>query len=341
MLYSAAMSDPLRLRRRLQRHAAFRRYIREFFGERGYVEVDTPTLAPFLIPEPAIEVFATRLHRRQGMDTDLWLTPSPELWMKRLLGAGSGNIFQLAKAYRNGDLDSPIHNPEFTLLEWYTVDSSYEEAIGITEDLFRWLLDSGAGGQHADRLRPPFHCLRMDEAFRKIGIDLEACLTLEPMIEAAARIGLKILSDSTWEQAFHAVFLTFVEPTLPRDRPVALVDYPAAIPTTARRREGTPWAERWELYVEGVEVVNCYTEETDAVRLTELIREEERRRTGVRVQHAPDLGLSRAFPAGFPRCSGAALGVERLEMVMAEEQSLEGVILFPVSAILRAQSAPG
>ncbi|HET6485805.1 MAG TPA: amino acid--tRNA ligase-related protein, partial [Spirochaetia bacterium] len=158
------MSDPLR--HRLQRHALFRRSIREFFAERGYVEVDTPSLAPFLIPEPAIDVFATRLHRRRGSETDLWLAPSPELWMKRLLGAGSGNIFQLARAFRNGDLDSPIHNPEFTLLEWYTMDSGYEEAIGITEDLFRHLLDRGVGGPRAERLRPPFHLLRMSEAFQ-------------------------------------------------------------------------------------------------------------------------------------------------------------------------------
>ncbi len=220
--------------------------------------------------------------------------------MKRLLGAGSGNIFQLARAFRNGDLDSPIHNPEFTLLEWYTVESGYEEAIGITEDLFRHLLDSGAGGPRADRLRPPFHRLRMSDAFQRVGIDLEACMTLEPMIRAAARLGLAVPGDSTWEQAFHAVFLTFVEPGLPRDRPLALMDYPAAIPTTARRRDGTPWSERWELYIDGVEVVNCYTEETDESRLAALIREEARRRgtSGVSTRSGPGAGpgLSGRFP---------------------------------------------
>ncbi len=334
------MHEPLRSR--LQRHAAMRGSIRRFFAERGYVEVDTPALAPFLIPEPAIEVFATRLLARRGPDADLWLAPSPELWMKRLLAAGSGDIYQLAHAYRNGDLDSPIHNPEFTILEWYTVDSGYQEAIGITEDLFAHLLASGVHGGGSDRLRPPFHRLRMADAFRDLaGVRLEDCLALRPMIDAAARLGLAIAEDSTWEQAFHAFFLTFVEPRLPRDRPLVLMDYPAAVRTTARPLAGTPWAERWELYVDGVEVVNCYTEETNPERLQQLIREEAERKKPSRVQHRPDEQLARLFPAGFPRCSGAALGVERLEMVLTGETSLEGVILFPVSAILRPKSLPG
>ncbi|HEY9593768.1 MAG TPA: amino acid--tRNA ligase-related protein, partial [Spirochaetia bacterium] len=128
------------------------------------------------------------------------------------------------------------------------------------------------------------------------------------------------------------------EPALPRDRPVVLLDYPALIPTTARPLAGTPWSERWELYVDGVEIANCYTEQTDPAALAKLVADETLRKRGARVMPAPDVELASVFPPGFPLCSGVALGVDRLEMVLGGEQSLEGVILFPFSAILRRQS---
>ena len=150
--------------------------------------------------------------------------------------------------------------------------------------------------------------------------------------------GVAMTGSPTWEEAFHIVFLTLVEPRLPSDRPLVLLDYPALVPTTARRRPGTPWAERWELYVDGVEVANCYTEETDAAALHALVREEEKRRASCRTSHEIDRGFPGIFPPGFPPCSGAALGMDRLEMVFAGEKSLEGVILFPFSAIVGGQS---
>jgi lysyl-tRNA synthetase class 2 len=158
------------------------------------------------------------------------------------------------------------------------------------------------------------------------------------MKEAGIRQGVPMPVDPTWEEAFHIVFLTLVEPGLPRSRPLVLTDYPALVPTTARRKPGTPWAERWELYIDGVEIANCYTEETDSRALRVLIGEESERKKGCRVPHRIDEGLADLFPPGFPSCSGAALGVDRLEMVFSGDTSLQGVILFPFSAILKEQS---
>jgi len=331
------MDSPVR--ERLLRHARFSTEIRDFFRSRGYAEVDTPVLSPWLIPEPAIEVFQSEYLPARGAPRPLWLAPSPELWMKRLLASGSGNIFQLSRSFRNADYGGPHHNPEFRLLEWYTVGAGYLQSIDVTEQLFSRLLESGAGRRPAAELAPPFRRLAMEEAFRELaGIDLAKCQETPALAAEASRLGVRLEDPVTWEQAFHILFLTFVEPRLPRDRPLVLLDYPAQVPTTARRKPGTPWSERWELFVGGVEIANVYTEETDSAALERLTREEAGRRAHSRTAHAVDEGFSRVFPPGFPECTGAALGVDRLEMVFAGEKSLEGVILFPFSAILGEQS---
>jgi lysyl-tRNA synthetase class 2 len=324
------------LRTALERSARFTRAIREHFSRSGYVEVDTPVLSPFLIPEPAIEVFRTELLGSRGGATDLYLAPSPELWMKRLIAGGSGSIFQISRSFRNGDFASPLHNPEFRLLEYYTVGGTYLDSIAVTESLFSHLLRTAGPAAPVERLAPPFLRLSMEEAFRRFaGIELASWQDAPSIVGAAAAKGLAIAHDATWEQAFHIVFLTLVEPSLPREKPLVLMDYPALVPTTARRKPGTPWAERWELYIQGVEVANCYTEETDLAALERLFSEEAERKRGCRVPHETDREIPRLIAAGPSRCSGVALGVDRLEMLFFGEHDLGGVIIFPLSSRIR------
>ena len=327
---------PSDLRARLERSERFVREIHAFFSERGHIEVDTPCLAPYLIPEPAIAVFTTEFHPADGASVPLYLAPSPELWMKRLLAQGSGSIFQVARAFRDGDFGSPLHNPEFRLLEWYTVGASYRDQIATTEALLDRLLAAVAPHGPVERLRPPFRVMTMAEAFRELaGLDLAGLDRVEALIAAARGCGADARDDWTWEQAFHGAFLAAVEPRLPRDRPLVLADWPAAVPTTARRRPGTPWAERWELYLDGVEVANCYTEETDPAAVARFLADEAARQRTARVVPRVDEGYGRLFAGGFPACSGVALGVDRLEMVFRGARALEGVINFPLSAIVR------
>jgi elongation factor P--(R)-beta-lysine ligase len=325
------------LRDTLLRSARFSAEIRGFFSSRGYAEVDTPVLAPALIPEAAIEVFRTEYISASSAHRDMFLAPSPELWMKRLLADGSGNIFQIARSFRNGDYGPRTHNPEFRLLEWYTLGASYLDCIPVTEDLFAHLLSAVPGG--APDLSPPFIRMTMEEAFREYaGTALGECGTPEALVREGERMGLVMPREPTWEEAFHVIFLSVVEPRLPTERPLALTDYPAEIPTTAKTREGSPWAERWELYARGVEIANCYTEETDHRRTRAFLRREEERKRGCRVPHPTDEGFASLFDRGFPASAGVALGVDRLEMVMTGSAMLEGVILFPFSAIVEGKS---
>jgi lysyl-tRNA synthetase class 2 len=326
------------LRERLLRSARFTAEIRRFFSDEGYAEVDTPSLAPFLIPEAAIEVFRAEYLTHAGAPLPLYLAPSPELWMKRLLGEGSGNIFQIARSFRNGDFGPRTHNPEFRLLEWYTVGAAYTDCIPTTERLFERLLAVPPG--HADpSLSPPFLRMTMEEAFREYaGVALGECAQTSELVRQGERLGLVMPREATWEEAFHVIFLSLVEPRLPQGKPLVLMDYPAAIPTTAKSREDSPYAERWELYARGVEIANCYTEETDPGRVRAFLAGEEQRKRSARVPHPTDRGFAELFDRGFPRAAGVALGVDRLEMVMNGASSLEGVILFPFSAIVGAQS---
>jgi elongation factor P--(R)-beta-lysine ligase len=327
------------LRARLEWSARFRAAVRDHFSRAGYVEVETPVLSPFLVPEPAIEVFRTEMIQARGEAVPLYLAPSPELWMKRLIAEGSGSIFQVSRSFRNGDTGSPLHNPEFDLLEYYTVGGSYLDSIPATEALFESLLSAVAPAFPRKRLAPPFLRLTMAEAFdRFAGIDLAACQDTQELVRAGRARGIALGDGLSWEEAFHIAFLTTVEPSLPRDKPLVLLDYPALVPTTARRKTGTPWAERWELFIDGVEIANCYTEETDCGALQRLFDEETRRKESCRIVHPPDRELPGIVASGPQLVSGSALGLDRLQAVFRGERGLGGVILFPVSAIIPPHS---
>ncbi len=332
--------DEVMLRDKLQDRALFSREIRRFFEEAGFVEVETPVLSPFLIPEAAIEVFRTEL---LSVNTDpawLYLAPSPELWMKRLISDGSGDIFQISRSFRNTDVDSPVHNPEFRLLEWYSIGSTYLDCIETTEKLVARLIERALRGAVPPELSPPFCRMSMEEAFRRLsGIELAGLRDVRDLVLEGERLGLVMPESPTWEEAFHVIFLSRVEPDLPMDKPLVLTDYPAFIPTTAKGKSGTPYAERWELYVKGVEIANCYTEETDPEKVRRFLHGEEERKRGCLVPHPTDAGFASLFDRGLPKCAGVALGVDRLEMVLRGKSSLEGVILFPFSDRLRGQSA--
>ena len=309
----------------LKKRARFLQETRAFFIERGYLEVDTPLLSPFLLPEPSLEVFRTRHLTPDGKKRESFLVPSPEIWMKRLLACGSGSIFQIAKSFRNLEFPGRHHNPEFTLLEWYTVGHDYRDSMEVMEGLLRSLQKSFRA---AVCPRFPIPKIRMAEAFaRYAGLNLDELLEEEPLRRAASHAGIDFRSDDGWEAVFHKLFLAKVEPSLAACDAVILCDYPAAIPTTAKTDGG--YAERWEIYMQGVEVANCYTEETDAPKLRRLLREEADRKKGCRIRHPVDWEFAELFPEGFPRCSGAALGMDRLFMLLCGANSIQECILFP------------
>jgi lysyl-tRNA synthetase class 2 len=306
--------------------------IRRFFAERGYLEVDTPLLAPALIPEASLEVFAVR-----GRPGPLYLIPTPELWMKRLLCSGSGSLFQLCRAFRSGEPNSPLHLPEFTMLEWYAVGADYLDSIGTQEALVASLTTElglperrQIAGVEVD-LRPPFPRIPVAQAFREhLGFELAHRMERDELARETEARGLNATAGDSWADLFHKLYLAFVEPRLPRERPVFVTDYPAAVATLARTRPGSPWAERWELFVAGVEVANCYSEETDAARVAAFFRSQEAQKRSSEQPHPTDWELAELIGRSLPPCSGVALGVDRLLALLLGTVSLDGVTPFPL-----------
>jgi len=298
---------------------------REFFLARGYLETDTPALAPSLIPESCLEVFATEYVHPRTPRRPLYLIPSPEIWMKRVIAQTGQSVFQLCKAWRNAESVSPIHSPEFTMLEYYGVGHSRIDNIRLTEELFGAL----ALPDTPERALPPFRVMSMAEAWHEFArADLGSLAEPEAMRAACRERGLLVPENAAWEDAFNILFLSLVEPALPRDRPLVLDQYPAGVECLAADIAGTGYKERWELYTDGIEIANCFTEMADPRAVRAYFSSQTAKKAEALVPHAVDSDYASVFEH-FPPCSGVAIGFERLMMVLLGKTRIDEVTLFP------------
>jgi len=329
------------------------RSIRDYFENHGFLEADTPFLTPSPIPESHIELFRTRKIHPDGAEGDLYLVPSPEVWLKMLLASGSPSLFQIGKCFRNGEQLDRWHRNEFTMLEWYSLHYTAMDNLTVMQDLLTAAVQAvnpRAGMNAAGQIRE----VSMEEAFRDYaGFSLESDLR-ESGLSEINRISrdypmaLNRISEifrqrlkeknlpvgngekETADDLFHRIFLTLVEENLPADRPLALNGWPSFIPTLARNIPGTPWADRWELYIRGVEVANCYGEETDEDVLKSYWESESLKingKAGMKVTQSQWPGV---IARGMPPCSGAAVGLERLQALLRGDDSLQGLDIFPI-----------
>ncbi|MGE4465595.1 amino acid--tRNA ligase-related protein [Sphaerochaeta sp.] len=318
-----------------QQRSRMNRAIRTFFDERSYTEVDTPILSPTLIPEATIENFSTRFENPFLPSKDLYLVPSPEIFMKQLIAEGIGSIYQISHCFRNSEQLGNIHNIEFSMLEYYTVGVDEKDSITLTEDLVASLLSEDS----PQDLRPPFRRMTVEEAMLTYtGIDLKLNQRQSSLANEAKRLGLSLPpGPESWEDTFNRIFLTFVEPNLPQDRPLVLEQYPRQIACLAKA-DGL-YRQRWELYIRGVEIANCYDEERSENTISAYYQSEyaklvENRMDSGSVIPDTDPALAHTF-ASMPQCSGVAMGLDRLLMLLMDKRSLQGVILFPLSDMLR------
>jgi lysyl-tRNA synthetase class 2 len=310
----------------LRRRAELLRQVRQFFDERGFLEVETPLLSRDTVIDQHLDPLAVRLlHDPRDPDDGplFWLQTSPEYGMKRLLCAGATAIYQITRAFRGAERGAR-HNPEFTMVEWYRVGDDMWTGMQLLDELTQMALGRG-----------PAERLRYAEAFRRaVGVDPEHCTT--PVLEAAAR-GNGLQDPIPWEPADRDAWLdwllvTCVEPTLGGGAPTLVYDYPASQAALAVVRQDTvPVAERFELYVDGIELANGYHELTDpAVLDVRSVAANAARKAAGKYTLPVQSRLSDAMHHGFPASTGVALGFDRLLMAAVGAHELSEVIAFPI-----------
>lgn len=303
------------------------RDIEDFFLNKDYTAVETPLLSKHLIPESSIEFFKTEQMNPWGKNEELYLVPSPEIWMKKLLGQGMNNIFQVSKCFRNSEQSGRIHNHEFTMLEWYGSPMDYNENLLLTNDFLAFLSDKDYC-KNSQLLQSEPTVYSLDKAFKKwAGFSLKDNYSQEALFSQAIQLGLKVNKTDSQEQLFNHILITFIEPNLPKDRPCYLIDYPQFIPTLSMNVPNSPWTQRWELYINGIELANCYTELTNSQSILQYMQEETK--VEKMVSHRIDLDFQDCFQGRTTTYSGTALGIDRLIMTLLGIDNIEGVLLFP------------
>jgi lysyl-tRNA synthetase class 2 len=329
----------------LRRRARLVAETRAFLAAAGYAEIETPALVPAPGMEVHLRAFRTRYlpHLGAGAPAELWLRTSPELAIKRLLVAGAGPVFELARVWRNGEA-SPRHAPEFTMLEWYRPGGTLDGLMDETERLLRSVLPGTVAhrGKTTD-LTLPFERLTTAEAFARHAGGLDILATVDPVtaegsapaLHAAARaVGLPLPEGLGWEDAFFHLLLTHVEPHLGGRRATFLTHWPAPQAALARRDPADPRAAlRFELFVAGLELANAFDELTDpAEQRARFARDvAERRRLSGEAGWEVDEDFLAALDHGLPPTAGIALGFDRLAMLASGADRIEQVLWLPVS----------
>ena len=279
--------------------------IRTFFVTRGYLEVETPQLITAPAPETHIESISVH---------DRYLHTSPELCMKRLLASGFPKIFQIARCFRGGERGN-LHLPEFSLLEWYRTGIDYRDLMEECEELFRFLA-------HRLDLGTRLH-------FRGLNIDLDTPWERVSVQTAFERFASLSLDQALKNNHFDQIMVEEIEPHLGMKTPTFLYDYPASLAALARLKPGTPSiAERFEIYVGGVELANGFSELNDPLEQRSRFEKElkERARLGKDVTPIPERFLSAL--KNMPEAAGIALGLDRLVMIFGDARTIDEVVAF-------------
>jgi lysyl-tRNA synthetase class 2 len=325
---------PDRLSRRLphlQARARLQAALRLWFAREGFVEVETPILQAAPGAEVHLTGFATDWELPDGEERERWLHSSPEFAMKKLLAGGISRLFQFARVFRNAE-GSALHHPEFTMLEWYRAGAGYET---IMEDCAALLALTGVEElRWEDRVCDPRAAperLTVAEAFeRHAGVDLFATSGNAEQLSRAS--GVALHAGDSWDDMFFRIMFDRIEHRLGIGRPTILCEYPIGMAALARAKPGDPRvAERFELYVCGVELANAFGELTDpAIQRARLKADMDEKERLYGVRWPVDADFLAALDHGLPDCAGIALGFDRLVMLATGARHIEDVLWLPV-----------
>lgn len=300
--------------------------LRAFFADKDIIEVQTPIISQAGNTEPTIESFIIQEHENSNHTIQpSFLNTSPEFAMKRLLAAGMGSIYQVTPAFRQ-DEQGKKHNPEFTLLEWYRIDFDHHALMGEVNSLIRFVAK-----EFLKLERSEFFSYQ-DAMIKYADVD-PFNATIEELKAATVKAGVDVIGmdDVNCDTWLDLLMSHVVEKNLPLNCPVFIYDYPASQAALAKIRKGSPdVAERFELYINGMELANGFHELSNAKEQSERFHHDQDYRKEHGLQGIPmDHHLIAALNHGLPDCAGVAIGLERLLMVLTGADHIEKVLTFP------------
>ena len=305
--------------------------IRAFLIAKGFMEVETPMMHP--IPGGATaRPFVTH---HNALSTDLYLRVAPELYLKRLIVGGFPRVFEINRNFRNEGI-STIHNPEFTMLEFYQAYADYQDLIALTEEMLSQLAQQIRGthtityqGQEIS-LAPPWRRWSYHQAIVEVNkLDSSVLKDRAAALDAARRLKLDVDSKAPLGDIVNTIFEETVEPNL--IQPTFITDYPTEISPLARRKDADPaLTDRFELYIAGREIANAFSELNDPLDQRQRFEAQvAKREAGDEEAHYLDEDFIRALEYGMPPTAGEGIGIDRLVMLLTDQASIRDVILFP------------
>ncbi len=304
--------------------------MREFFNEHGCLEVETPILQP--IPGgAAARPFITH---HNALDTDFYMRIATELYLKRLIVGGFAGVYEFGKNFRNEGMDR-THNPEFTCMEIYVAYKDYKWMMSFTEQMLERVAMATNGtteltiGDKQISFKAPFRRLTMTDAIKeKTGYDITG-QSEEQLREACKRLNVEVDDTMGKGKLIDAIFGQYCEEDL--IQPTFICDYPIEMsPLCKRHRENQDLTERFELFVNGKELCNAYSELNDPIDQYERFQEQmQLSERGDDEAMFIDMDFVRALEYGMPSCSGMGIGIDRLTMFMTNQPSIQDVLFFP------------
>lgn len=298
--------------------------LRSFFDDQGFYEVETPILQASPCADAHLHGFKTHLKDPNLKPAqELYLHTSPEFAMKKLMVAGVEKMYQICHVFRNAE-GSSLHSPEFTMIEWYRANAGYEDIMDDCVDLLRAIAEKLGITyyRYKNHKSDPFkdwQRISVAQAFKEYAnIDLESVLDdKKAFADAAAGQGVRVVETDRWDDIFFAVMDALIEPHLGMGAPTILYDYPVSMASLSRKKTDDPrFAERFELYVCGVELANAFGELTDAAEQRKRFEEEMALKQKLYGEQYPiDEDFLKALEFGLPESGGIALGVDRLVML--------------------------
>lgn len=313
--------------------------VRDFFWSAGFAEAETSIAVKHPGQEPYLNSAPVLLHDPFGKEYKFFLQTSPELAMKKLLASGFEKIFQICKCFRDFEQFGGNHNPEFTMLEWYRAPGTIENIMDDTEHLFKYVAKmlevchvnyknitvdvSGA-----------WERLSMREIWKKyLGVELNDYLSSEKIAKLAQERGLTAGANEPYEDLFYKIFLNEIELKLGAEKPIIIYDYPAQMCSLSQlSKNDSRYAERFELYIGGLELANAFGELTDADEQKKRLEDDKEKRSNMGKTTWPvDADFISALKSGIPNAGGIALGIDRMVMLFTGAKDINEVIFQSVS----------